>query len=201
MVEHERTGPIDLFNWTLSRIAMVLPVVIVVVMSIEVLMRYIFASPTLWANELSLWIAGAVYLLAGLYAMQQRSHIRITLIYDAVPKWLRHTFDIISLAMLLIFVFAVIWGGFGEAMAKLMRWERFGTAWDPPLPATIKPLILCVLVLTALQAISNLFTDWNRTEAAHSPLDEIDIDVEALRKIEEELEARDAASYKRGEAQ
>ncbi|HKJ63624.1 MAG TPA: TRAP transporter small permease, partial [Hyphomicrobiales bacterium] len=188
MIEHERTGWVDHFTWGLSRVMMLLPAAIVTVMSIEVVMRYIFASPTLWANELSLWIAGAVYLLAGLYAMQQRSHIRITLLYDNVPRWLKHTFDIISLTFLLIFIGAVIWGGFGEAYAKLMRWEKFGTAWDPPIPATVKPLILIVLVLTALQAISNLVQDWKRVEESHNLLDDVDIDVDALRHIEEEHE-------------
>ena len=189
MVEHERTGWVDLTTWTLSRIAMILPAVIVVVMSIEVVSRYIFASATLWANELSLWLAGSAYLLASLYSMQQRSHIRITLIYDAMPKWLKHVFDLISLAMLLTFVFALFWGGYGEAMAKLMRWERFGTAWDPPIPATMKPLILIAFVLIAIQAVSNLIHDWSKVDAAHDLLDEADIDVETLRKIQAEIEA------------
>ncbi|MCB1439247.1 MAG: TRAP transporter small permease [Nitratireductor sp.] len=187
MVEHERKSWVDHFSWGLSRLTMVLPAIIVAVMFIEVVMRYVFARPTLWANELSLWIAGAVYLLAGLYAMQQRSHIRITLLYELAPKWLRHVFDVVSTTMLLIFVFSVIWGGFGEAWAKLMRWERFGTAWDPPLPATIKPLILLVLVVTAIQAISNLITDWNAEEVEHSILDEVDIDVEALKQSSVDL--------------
>ncbi|GIL01681.1 MAG: hypothetical protein BroJett030_15800 [Alphaproteobacteria bacterium] len=186
MLEHERTGWVDLLSLGLSRISMLLPAAIVVVMSIEVAMRYVLARPTLWANELSLWIAGAVYLLAGLYAMQQRSHIRITLLYDIVPRWLKHVFDILSLAFMLIFMGAVIWGGFGEAYAKLMRWETFGTAWDPPIPATIKPLILIVLVLTALQAVSNLVHDWKRVAEDHRPISDVEIDVEALRHIEEE---------------
>jgi TRAP-type C4-dicarboxylate transport system permease small subunit len=190
MVEHERTGPVDLVTWSVSRISMILPAVIVVVMSTEVVMRYIFASPTLWANELSLWIAGAVDLLAGLYSMQQRSHIRITLLYDAAPVWLRHVFDLLSLACLLIFVFAVVWGGFGEAWAKLMRWETFGTAWDPPLPATIKPLILAVVTLTAIQAVSNLVLDWRRATSEHSILDEVDIDVDGIRAAEAEIDAK-----------
>ncbi|CAG1014958.1 MAG: TRAP transporter small permease [Rhizobiaceae bacterium] len=176
---------------------MVLPAMIVLVMLIEVAMRYVMARPTLWANELSLWIAGAVYLLAGLYAMQQRSHIRITLLYDVAPRWLKHAFDVVSLIFLLIFIGAVIWGGFGEAYAKLIRWETFGTAWDPPIPATIKPLILIVLVLTALQAISNLIHDWNRVDEQHDLIGDAAVDVEALRRIEEERE-RATALPRRG---
>ncbi len=175
MVEHERTGLLDLITWSLSRVAMWLPAFIVSIIFFEVVMRYVFERPTLWVNEMSLWVAGAVYLTAGLYALQQRSHIRIFIIYDIVPRWAQRLFDILSVLCVCIFSFAVIWGGYGEAYAKLMRWETFGTAWDPPIPATIKPLILVTLVLLALQSISNLIYDWNRPPEHHDPSDDLEI--------------------------
>ncbi|MBA5777576.1 TRAP transporter small permease [Stappia sp. F7233] len=178
MVEHERTGIVDLITWSFSRVAMWAPAFVVGVMFYEVVVRYLFVKPTLWANELSLWVAGAIYLTAGLYAMQQRSHIRIFILYDVVPRWLQRVFDILSVACIWIFAGAVIWGGYGEAYAKLMRWERFGTAWDPPIPATMKPLILLTLVFLALQALSNLIHDWNRGPEPHGVADDIDIPVE-----------------------
>ncbi len=181
MVEHERTGILDLITWGFSRAAMWAPAFIVAIMFYEVILRYVFVKPTLWVNEMSLWVAGAVYLTAGLYAMQQRSHIRIFILYDIVPLWMKRTFDIVSLACIWGFAFAVIWGGYGEAMAKLMRWERFGTAWDPPIPATIKPLILLTMVFLALQALSNLIHDWNRAPEHHNPADDLDVDAEQLR--------------------
>jgi TRAP-type C4-dicarboxylate transport system permease small subunit len=173
LVEHERTGILDLITWSFSRVTMWAPAFIVVIIFYEVVMRYLFAQPTLWVNEMSLWVAGAVYLTAGLYAMQQRSHIRIYIIYDMVPKTVQRVFDIVSLICVWLFAAALIWGGFGEAYAKLMRWETFGTAWDPPIPATIKPLILVTLVVLALQALSNLIYDWNREPEVHTPADDL----------------------------
>jgi TRAP-type C4-dicarboxylate transport system permease small subunit len=175
MVEHERTGPIDLLTWGFSRFTMWAPAFVVAIIFYEVVMRYVFVSPTLWVNEMSLWAAGGIYMTAGLYAMQQRSHIRIFIIYDLFPRWLQKTCDIISLSFLWIFVGAVIWGGFGEAWAKMMRWEKFGTAWDPPIPATIKPLVLVTLVFLAVQALSNLIYDWNKPPESHDPADDLDI--------------------------
>lgn len=174
MVEHERTGILDQITGRFSRIAMWVPAFIVAIMFLEVVLRYVFVKPTLWVNEMSLWAAGVVYLTAGLYAMQQRSHIRIFILYDVAPGWLRRTFDLISLACLWLFVIAVIWGGFGEAWAKMMRWERFGTAWDPPIPATMKPLILVMLLLLALQALSNLVHDWSKPPESHGVAGDID---------------------------
>lgn len=178
MVEHEKTGPIDWIVWGFSRIAMWAPAFVVAIMFYEVIMRYIFVAPTLWVNEMSLWVAGGIYLAAGLYAMQQRSHIRITLIYDACPRWLRRSFDIISTLCILTFAFVLIWGGFGEAYDKLMRWETFGTAWDPPIPATLKPAILLALLILSCQAISNLIADWNADPQSEDPAEDFYIPTE-----------------------
>lgn len=175
MIEHERTGIVDLITWSISRVAMWAPAFVVAIMFYEVVMRYLFVMPTLWVNETSLWVAGGIYLTAGLYSLQQRSHIRIFIIYDIVPRWLQRVFDILSVFCLCVFVFAVVWGGFGEARDKLLRWETFGTAFDPPIPATIKPLILITLVLLALQAISNLIYDWNQEPEKTEIAEDVDV--------------------------
>ena len=172
MQEHEITGWIDRGNWWFSRFSMWLVAAIIGIMAYEVVLRYVFERPTLWANELSLWLAGMVYLFAGLYAMQQRSHIRIFILYDISPRWLRKFFDIISTLCIVLFAIAVVYGGYGEAKAKLLRWETFGTAFDPPIPATMKPLVLITVIVLALQAISNLYYDWHKEPESHDPADE-----------------------------
>lgn len=166
----------------LSRVFMWAPAFIVCIIFYEVVARYVFFAPTLWVNEMSLWVAGGIYMTAGLYALQQRSHIRIFIIYDMAPRWLRKFFDVLSVLCVCIFAFAVIWGGFGEALAKFLRWETFGTAFDPPIPATNKPLILITMALVALAAVSNLIFDWNRAPESHEPEPELsEEEIAALR--------------------
>ena len=160
MIEHKPTGPVDRMAYALSRVTMWGPAFIVAIIFYEVVMRYIFFRPTLWVNEMSLWAGGIIFVTAGLYAMQQRSHIRIFVLYDMVPSWARRLFDILSAVCVAIFAFAVLWGGFGEAAAKFARWEAFGTAWDPPIPATNKPLVLVTVFVLTLQGFSNLIRDW-----------------------------------------
>lgn len=174
MVEHEVRSWVDRVSLAISRVAMFFTAVIVLIMFYEVVMRYVFESPTLWVNEMSLWIAGALYLSAGLYVMQQRAHIRVFVIYDMFPRSLQRVCDTISTLAIVAFAFAIIWGAFWEAWQKMMRWETFGTAWDPPIPATIKPLFLVLITLTALQAVANLIMDWNDEKHIHTPADDID---------------------------
>ena len=173
MVEHEARSWIDYISLGISRVAMLLVAVIVTIMFLEVVLRYVFERPTLWVNEMSLWLGGMVYLLAGVYVMQQRGHIRIFIVYDLVPRWLQRVFDLLSTLFICLFSAAVVYGGFGEAWAKLMRWETFGTAWDPPIPATMKPLILITVTLVAVQAVANLIADWSREKEVHDLAEEI----------------------------
>lgn len=182
-MEFERWQGLDRLSVFIGRVTMMLIVVLCCVMLYEVFVRYVLNSGTLWANELSLWLAGFVFLCAGLYAMQQRSHIRIFLIYDMMPRWLQHVCDVISTVLIVTFAFFLVYGGYGEAFQKFGRWELYGSAFNPPLPATIKPAILIVISLVALQSVINLFTDWNDEPVVHTAADDIDEDeLERLRK-------------------
>lgn len=173
-IEGHPQGFFDILSLVVSRTAMVLTALTVLVMFYEVILRYLFSAPTLWANELSLWMASFIFLFAGQYAMQQRSHIRIYVIYDLMPRWMQKTADVISCFLIVFFAFALVWGNYADAMRRFLRMETFGTAWDPPIPGIVKPAILIIIVLVAIQAISNLIADWNKAPESHSPLDDID---------------------------
>ena len=67
---------IDRISLFLSHTIKYLIPVIVLVMMYEIFMRYVLFKPTLWANELCLWLAGVCYLVGGIYATRLRSHIR-----------------------------------------------------------------------------------------------------------------------------
>ncbi|MEO1329314.1 MAG: TRAP transporter small permease [Pseudomonadota bacterium] len=183
VIEIKHGGFFDLVSLVCSRIAMICVAFIVLVMFYEVIARYVFSEGTRWANELSKWIAGFVFLFSGLYAMQQRSHIRIYILYDMMPRWAKKSADVFSVFLLWVFAFCVIWGGYNEAVAKFLRGETYGTAWDPPIPATIKPAIIIIIIMVAIQALSNLIADWSKAEEHHSPLDDIDeTEIENIRR-------------------
>lgn len=186
-IETPPDGFFDLVSVVLGRLAMIMTAFIVLVMFYEVVSRYVFSRPTLWANELSLWIACFVFLLAGLYAMQQRSHIRIYIIYDMMPWWMQKASDCISVLLIVGFTFALVWGGYTDAENRFLRMETFGTAWDPPIPGIVKPALLIIIMLVCIQAVSNLIADWNKAPESHTPADEIDeVEIENIRRTLEE---------------
>ena len=182
-MEIDEYPAIDRIAMFIGRVTMLRIAIVVCVMMYEVILRYVFERPTLWANEMSLWLAGFVFILAGFYAMQQRSHIRIYLLYDMFPRAVQRICDTVSTVLIVGFAFFLVYGGYGEAKAKMLRWETFGTAFDPPIPATLKPLVLIVVTLVAIQSVLNLIADWNKEPEIHSAADDIDQDeLERLKK-------------------
>ncbi|MCY3880339.1 MAG: TRAP transporter small permease subunit [Rhodobacteraceae bacterium] len=182
-MEFQEFRAVDRIAIFIGRITMILIISMTSIMLYEVFLRYALERPTLWANEMTLWTAGFVFLFSGLYAMQQRCHIRIFILYEAAPRWLQHVFDIISVFLLCTFAFFMIYGSFRQVfVTKFYRWEMFGTAFDPPIPATVQPMILIVIALVALQAVANLIADWNSEPDSQSG-DDLDAgEIEAIRK-------------------
>ena len=166
---------IDRISLFLSHTIKYLIPIIVLVMMYEIFMRYVLFKPTLWANELCLWLAGVCYLVGGIYATRLRSHIRIVLLYDYVSRPTQRIFDLISTVVIVLFAAAVIYGGMEDAYRSFVNWVRFATYWDPPIPATMKPLTLICVFLIALQSINNLIIDWrNPKERQYDPAKDLE---------------------------
>ena len=183
-MEFQDWRQIDRIALFVGRVTMILILAMTCVMLYEVFLRYVLEKPTKWANELTLWIAGFVFLCSGLYAMQQRSHIRIFIIYERMPRWARHTCDCLSVFFIWLFAIALVFGSYKQVFInKFYKWETFGTAFDPPIPATIQPMILIIVCLIACQALINLIADWNAEPDEHLSTAEIDEDeIEAIKR-------------------
>ena len=156
--------PIDHVTLRIASLLMFVVAIIMGIMLFEVIMRYVFARPTIWVEELSRWLGGVIFLVAGLYAMQQRTHIRVTIVYDIVGRPAQRIMDAIGTVFVCVFCWAVTWGYWENAMRKFGSWELYGSAWNPPIPAIMKPLICLVCAWMSIQAINNLIVDWRRSE-------------------------------------
>ncbi len=153
---------IDHITLRISSLLMFFVALIMGIMLYEVIMRYVFARPTIWVEELSRWLGGVIFLVAGLYAMQQRTHIRVTILYDVLGRNAQRIMDVFAVCCISIFCWAVSWGYWQNAMRKFESWELYGSAWNPPIPAIMKPLICVTCVWMSIQGINNLIVDWRR---------------------------------------
>lgn len=146
----------------IDRVGILFAIGIVLSMAIlinEVLLRYVFNSPTIWAHETTIFLCGIAFIYGGLYCTVRDKHIRVVLIYDVIPPRIRRIFDIvISLvcaAASAMFAWAA-WIMVQRAAFRpdgSFRLESSGSAWDPVFPGLVKVFMLLVLAVMAVQFI------------------------------------------------
>lgn len=126
---------------------------------IEVLLRYVFNSPTSWVHESVVFLVAVSFALGGPAALARNSHIRVKVLYDNVGPRLRHWMDRFNDLVILAFcltmsyaAFHMFWRASHNPMGD-WQLERSGTSWNPPIPGLIKGVILFALVLMTVQAL------------------------------------------------
>jgi len=130
----------------------------------EVVLRYVFNSPTIWAHETTIFLSGIAFVYGGLYCAARDRHIRVVLIYDALPPRLRRLFDIIISLVNAAASAMFAWASWLMVKRAIFmpdgsfRLERSGSAWDPVYPGLSKILLLVVM---AVMAVQFLVLAWN----------------------------------------
>ena len=76
-----------IFRWT----ALILSAVVIY----EVIARYIFNSPTIWAFDSAMFFYSALYLMGGAYVLWEGKHIRVDVIYMLFSKRTQAILDVI----------------------------------------------------------------------------------------------------------
>ncbi|MDF1587338.1 TRAP transporter small permease subunit [Marinimicrococcus flavescens] len=150
---------IDRLNQFLGEKLAWLYLVAVVVTAYEVVMRYLFNAPTTWAFELTILLCAICYLLAGGFVTQQKAHIAITSAADMLPRRLRETLALVSHLIGIVAMVGLVWAAWKPAVQAVRIMERTGSAWNPPSPAIIKPLVAVSALLVLLQLVAHLVRD------------------------------------------
>ena len=129
--------------------------------SYEVFVRYVLNAPTVWAFDMMVQMYGALFLMAGPYALAQDAHVRGDVLYRLFPVRVQATIDFI---LYLLFFFpgmlALFWYG-AEIAADSWRYKE--VSWNSPARIQIyffKTLIPLAGGLLIIQGISKLFRCW-----------------------------------------
>lgn len=123
----------------------------------EVVLRYAFGAPTIWAHETVIFLTACSFVFGGLYVAARDAHIRVVLIYDQISGGRRRALDVaISLACLLSTAFFA-WAAWQSVLKAAwtpqgdFRLETSGSAWDPPTPGLLKVFLFAILCVMAVQ--------------------------------------------------
>ena len=129
--------------------------------SYEVFVRYVLNAPTVWAFDMMVQMYGALFLMAGAYALAQDSHVRGDVVYRLFPVRVQATIDFI---LYVVFFFpgmlALFWFG-AEIAADSWRYKE--VSWNSPARIQIyyfKTLIPVAGGLLLIQGVAEILRCW-----------------------------------------
>ncbi len=122
---------IDTINDRFGNVIAYLNLAVVGIVCYEIVARYVFNAPTLWASEGMVMLSGFMYILAGGYAQLHKRHVRIDFLYERLSEKGQAICDAFTFIFFCFFMYALIWHGYLFALESIQLTETSGTPWDP----------------------------------------------------------------------
>lgn len=93
---------------------------------VDVFMRYVLGSPTIWITEVSTYLFLYVIYLATAYALQKGDHIKVTFFLDFCSKKTQRRIDLVTQIMGTLFTAVLLW------QTSEMTWSAIKGNWTSP---------------------------------------------------------------------
>ena len=120
----------------------------------EVLMRYLFHRPTIWASEAMVYGCGYLYVLGSAWAMKENRHVKIDFLWEKLSARGKRIIDCITFAFFFLYMAMLLWVGSKFAWESILLGETSGTPWNPPVyPVKIAFVVGVAMLLLQGSAI------------------------------------------------
>jgi TRAP-type mannitol/chloroaromatic compound transport system permease small subunit len=161
---------IDRMGVLCSRLAGWLFFAIGLMITYEVVARYVFNAPTQWAFEVVMVLCASAWLFSSGYITLHRRHIGITVLYAMAPPAVRWWLDLLAMGAGLAATLILAYAALDPALLALGIIERTGSAFNSPGPTILKTLLVFGAALYAVQMISNLCKHFGVGDEKERPL-------------------------------
>jgi TRAP-type mannitol/chloroaromatic compound transport system permease small subunit len=125
---------VDRVSEVVGKVVSFLIIVLALVVGYDVVMRYVFDRPTVWAQEFSAMVFGTFIILGGAYTARTGGHVSMDILHSRFSKRGRAILDVITFILLTVpFLGVLIWKGGAAAWKSVVALEQDSTQWGPPL--------------------------------------------------------------------
>jgi TRAP-type mannitol/chloroaromatic compound transport system permease small subunit len=148
---------IDIISDWSGRIVRWLALILSLVVLYEVIARYVFNRPTIWAFDTAMMLNSGIFLMGGAYVLWEKKHITVDVISRRFPQRIQALIDLIFyLVFLFPYAIVMVWyGGKAAAMSWAAR-EISNTSQWGELIFYWRAIIPVAFFLLFLQAIPEL---------------------------------------------
>lgn len=122
---------IDTINEKIGRGICYALIALMLIQVMEVVLRYIFNNPTIWAWDVNGQIFAGAGIVAGAYALLHDTHVRLDILYRGWSPKRRAIVDLITFPLIVVALCAVIWKGGEMAWWSWKTNEHFHSYFAP----------------------------------------------------------------------
>ena len=124
----------------------------------EVIMRYFFNMPTIWAHEMSTFFLGAYFILGGGYTLWRGAHVNVDIFHKRLSLRGKAILDVVTSVFFFAFAGVLTYHGVRFGITAWTQWQHSVTVWGPPL-FPIKTALPIGAILLLLAGIVKLIKD------------------------------------------
>ena len=130
----------------------------IVVLVWEVISRYLFHHPTMWAHGISQRLFATYYILAGAYVLRYNQHVTVDIIYNRLSSRTRAILSLIGDVCIFVFCVVLLWKGIDFAWTSLSQLEPDETPWRAPI-YPVKMMVPLGALLVLMQGLAKFIRD------------------------------------------
>jgi TRAP-type mannitol/chloroaromatic compound transport system permease small subunit len=150
------TAVLDGISLWSGRVVACLIVPMVLGLTYEVVARYVFNAPTVWAYDMTFMLFGTFFMLGSAYTLMRKGHIRTDTFYANWSPRVQGTVDAVCYVILLPVLIIFLWVGWGYFARSFAQGERIVTSPWMPIVYPFKFVIPLTALLLILQSTSEL---------------------------------------------
>lgn len=124
---------IDLINEWVGRVAAFAILPLTFIAAFEVVMRYAFNRPTIWAWDINVQLGAFLAIMGAGYTFLHGGHVIVDVLVNRFSPRQRALIDLITAWLFFFAVAILIWKSGMEAWGAFKIRESFGSVWNPPI--------------------------------------------------------------------
>ena len=152
---------IDAFSEAVAKPVSCLVLITMFITVYEVVTRYFFDTPTIWAYELSGLLLGPFWLLGGAYLLSLNGHVRMDVFYVRLTHRQRAIMDLVTYMLFFFYCSLILIYGWDYFWVSFITGEHSRSIWKPILwPCKVAiPVGAGLILLTGIaKYIRDLYT-------------------------------------------
>lgn len=149
---------IDAVNQWTGKIVSMLFLPLVGIVTLEVVLRYFFNKPTIWAWDVNVQLAAAIAIMAGGYGLLYGSHVTVDVMVGHLTSRARARADLVTSALFFFVMAILLWVAVSWAERSVSARELYTSLLEPPL-YPLRIVVAIGIFLLLMQGMAKFIRD------------------------------------------